>query len=164
MGFLRQEYLKVSISRSVVPNSLWPHGLQPTKLLCPLDFPGKDTGVDCHFFLQGIFPTQGSNPHFLHCRQIIYQLSYKGRVGCYFVLQGIFLTQGSNPDLLHCRWILYHLSHQEALTNGKDNINISVVKTSSSVSMVKVNLKCSTTKQLKLKEGWWDLFWPSWFQ
>ena len=73
--------------------------------------------------------------------------------GCLFLLQGIFLTQGSNPDLLHCRWILYHLSHQEALTNGKDNINISVVKTSSSVSMVKVNQKCSTTKQLKLKEG-----------
>ena len=67
-----------SVSRSVVPESLWPHGLQPSRLLCPWDFPGKDTGVGCHFFLQGIFPIQGSNLGLLHCRQILYQLSYKG--------------------------------------------------------------------------------------
>ena len=41
---------------------LWPHGLQPTRLLCPWDFPGKSTGVGCHFLLQEIFPTQGLNP------------------------------------------------------------------------------------------------------
>ena len=68
--------LSVSVSRSVVPDSLRPHGLQPTRLLCPWDFPG--TGVGCHFLLQGIFPTQGSNPGILHCRQILYWLSYKG--------------------------------------------------------------------------------------
>ena len=33
------------------------------------DSPGKNTGVGCHFLLQGIFPTQGSNPGLLHCRQ-----------------------------------------------------------------------------------------------
>ena len=33
----------------------------PARLLCPWDSPGMDTGVGCHFFLQGIFPTQGSN-------------------------------------------------------------------------------------------------------
>ena len=32
----------------------------------------------CHFLLQGIFPTQGSNPDLLYCRQILYQLSYQG--------------------------------------------------------------------------------------
>ena len=37
-------------------------GLQPTRFLCPWDFPGKNTGVGCHFILQGIFPTQGLNP------------------------------------------------------------------------------------------------------
>ena len=42
---------RVSVSRSVEPDSLWPHGLQPTRLLCPWDFPGKDTGVGCHFLL-----------------------------------------------------------------------------------------------------------------
>ena len=35
-------------------------------LLCSWDFPGKNTGVGCHFLLQGIFLTQGSNPHLLH--------------------------------------------------------------------------------------------------
>ena len=34
-------------------------------LLCPWDYPGKNTGVGFHFLLQGIFPTQGSNPHLL---------------------------------------------------------------------------------------------------
>ena len=67
----------VCVSRSVVPNSLQPHGLQSTMFLCPWDFPGKDTEVGCHFLLQGIFPTQGSNPGLLHCRQILYQLNYK---------------------------------------------------------------------------------------
>ena len=54
------------------PTLLQPHGLQPSKFLCPWDFPGKNTGVCCHFLLQGIFLTQGSNPHLLHCRQILY--------------------------------------------------------------------------------------------
>ena len=38
------------------------NGLQPTRLLCPWGFPSKNTGVGCHFLLQGIFTTQGSNP------------------------------------------------------------------------------------------------------
>ena len=41
------------------------HALQPTRLLCPWDSPGKNTGVGCHALLQGIFPTQGSNPALL---------------------------------------------------------------------------------------------------
>ena len=45
--------------------------------LCPWDFPGKKTGVICHFLLQGIFPTQGLNLGLLHCRQILYWLSYQ---------------------------------------------------------------------------------------
>ena len=49
-----------------------------SSVLSPWDFPGKDTGVGCHFLLQGIFSTQGSNPGFLHCRQILYRLSYRG--------------------------------------------------------------------------------------
>ena len=38
----------------------------PTRLFCPWDFPGKNTGVGCHLLLQGIFPTQGSNPRLLY--------------------------------------------------------------------------------------------------
>ena len=50
-----------------------------TNLLHPLDFLGKSTGVGCHFLLQGIFPTQGSNPGLQHCRQTLYCLSHQGK-------------------------------------------------------------------------------------
>jgi len=66
-----------SSSRSVVSNSLWPYGLWPTRLLCPWDSPAKNTGVDCYSLLQKIFPTQGSNSGLLHCKQILYCLSYR---------------------------------------------------------------------------------------
>ena len=42
------------------------HGLQPSRLLCPWNFPGKNTGADCHFLLQGLFPSQGWNPRLQH--------------------------------------------------------------------------------------------------
>ena len=38
----------------------------PTRLLCPWDSPGQNTGVGCHTLLRGIIPTQGSNPCLLH--------------------------------------------------------------------------------------------------
>ena len=60
------------LSRSVESNSLPPHELYPTRLLCPWASPGKNTGGGCHAFLQGIFLTQGSNPGLLHCRRIPY--------------------------------------------------------------------------------------------
>ena len=59
-------------------NSLQPHGLWHSRLLCPWDFAGKNTGVGCHFLLQGIFPTQGLNLGLHHCRQIPYCLSHQG--------------------------------------------------------------------------------------
>ena len=55
MGFSRQEY--------------WSRVLLPSP---------KNTGVGCQFLLQGIFPLRGSNPGLLHCRQILYCLSYQG--------------------------------------------------------------------------------------
>ena len=64
LGFSRQEHWsglpfpspmceseKWKWSRLVMSNSLRPHGLQPTRLLCPWDFPGKSTGVVCHCLL-----------------------------------------------------------------------------------------------------------------
>ena len=59
-------------------DSLRPHGLQPASLLCPWDFPGKNTGVGCHSHLQEIFPIQGSNLSLLHCRQVLYHLNHQG--------------------------------------------------------------------------------------
>ena len=58
--------LSMCVSCSVVSDSL-----QPTSLLCPWNSTGKNTGMSCHFLLQGIFPTQGlmwPNPH---CRQML---------------------------------------------------------------------------------------------
>ena len=46
--------------------------------LGPWNSPGQDTGVGSFSLLQGIFPTQRSNPGLPHCRQILYQLSHKG--------------------------------------------------------------------------------------
>ena len=57
------------------------NSLQPTRLLCPWDFSGKNTGGGCHFLLQGTFLTQGSNPHLqclLRCRNILYPLNHQG--------------------------------------------------------------------------------------
>ena len=57
--------------QSVMSDSLQSHGPQPTRLLCLRNSPGKNTGAGCHFLLQGIFLTQGSNPGLLHCRWIL---------------------------------------------------------------------------------------------
>ena len=62
-----------SESCSVVSDSLQPHGLDS-----PWNSPGQNTGVGNLSLLQGIFPTQGLKPGLPHCRQILYQLSYKG--------------------------------------------------------------------------------------
>ena len=59
-------------------DSAQPHTRQPTRLPCPWDSPGKNTGVGCHFLLQRIFPTQGLNPGLLYCRQTLYHLSHQG--------------------------------------------------------------------------------------
>ena len=60
------QFSSVQFSCSVVSNSLRHHRLE-----------GKNTGEGSHSLLQGIFPTQGSNPDLLHCRQILYHLSHR---------------------------------------------------------------------------------------
>ena len=62
-----------SESHSVVSDSLRPYGLYS-----PWNSPGQNTGVGSPSLLQGIFPTQGSNPCLPHCRGILYQLRHKG--------------------------------------------------------------------------------------
>ena len=70
----RGDYFILSFEWNMdVKGSLWPHGL-----CSPWDSPGQNTGVGSHSLLQGIFPTQGSNPGLPHCRQILYQLSHQG--------------------------------------------------------------------------------------
>ena len=61
------------MSDSFRPSRLW-----PTRLLCPWDAPGRNTGLGCHALLQGTFPIQGLNPGFPHRRWILYLLSQQG--------------------------------------------------------------------------------------
>ena len=65
-------FLMVSESRSIVSDSLQLHGLYS-----PWNFPGQNTGMGNLSLLQGIFPTQESNWGLLHCKWILYRLSYK---------------------------------------------------------------------------------------
>ena len=75
-------------SHYVVSESLWPLGLRPVRLLCPWDFPGKNTGGGCHFLLQGIFLTQGSNPSLLHWQADFLPRSHLGSLSTLIIKQG----------------------------------------------------------------------------
>ena len=70
------------LSRSAVSNSLRPHGLKepssPLGYSVHGDSPSQNTGMGCHALLQGIFPTQASNPDFPYCRWILNHLSHQG--------------------------------------------------------------------------------------
>ena len=66
-------YICIFLSRSVTSDSLWPY-----RLYNPWNSPGQNTEVGSLSLLQGIFPTQGSNPGLLHCTQVLYQLSHQG--------------------------------------------------------------------------------------
>ena len=66
------------MTRSVMSDSLRPHGLYPARLLWPWNSPGKKTGVGWHSLLQGIFLTQGLTQVSCIGRQILYPLSHKG--------------------------------------------------------------------------------------
>ena len=125
-----QKNPSVFVSHSVVSDFFWPHGL--VRLLCPWNSPGKNTGVGCHSLLEGIFPTQGSNPGLLHCRQILYHLSYQGSPLYVYVQSSIFHNTQKIEAIqmfikgLTDKWDMVYLydgilfSHEE-----KQNTNIS---------------------------------------
>ena len=87
-------------------DSLRPHGLQPARLLCPWDSPGRNIGVGCHALLQGIVPTQGWKPGLLHCRQIVYHLSHQripGNKSVNYQRAGCILQNKNDfRDIFHC--------------------------------------------------------------
>ena len=104
------------------PTLLQPLGLYPTRLLHPQDSPGKDTRVSCQTLLQGIFPTQGSNPGLLcplHCRWILYHWAtrkkHKTMMRGYFIPVRIVIIKkstnnkcwrrcGEKETFVHCEW------------------------------------------------------------
>ena len=106
--------------------------LQPRELYSPWNSPGQNTRVSSLSLLQGISPTQGSNPGLPHCtRTQPSELSGKPKntgVGSLSLFQGIFPTQESNQGLLHCRQILYQLSYQGSPNPVNLKINITADK------------------------------------
>ena len=69
-----------SLSHVQLFSTLWTIA---SRLFCPRDSPGKNTGVGCHALCPEIFPTQGLNLGLLHCRQILDHLSHQGSPGKY---------------------------------------------------------------------------------
>ena len=111
-----------SVSHSVVSDSLWPRGLWPARLLRPWDSPGKSTGVDCHSLLQGIFPTQGSNPGHLNCRQILYRLSYRKDQVAFSSAQSL-----SRVRLFATPWIAAHQASL-SITNSRSSLRLKSIE------------------------------------
>ena len=74
--------------------------------------PGKNTGMSCHFLFQGIFLTQRLNPGLLHCRQFLYQLSYKGNP-----LSSSLIS--TTPSLLAFYFSILECTH---LKNNQNNL------------------------------------------
>ena len=89
--------------------------LQFPKILCSWDFLGKNTLVGCHFFLQGIFPTQESNLHLLNWRVDSLPLSHQGSPILYRLLKSVSVNTTS-----YCYWILIHLFLSVASDFRKD--------------------------------------------
>ena len=100
-----------SESCSLVSDSLWPHGLYSTR-----NSPGQNTGVGSLSLLQGIFPTQRSNPSLLHCRQILYQLSHKGSPSLSWILH--LLSFDSSYYILYMVLTFTALSSQTTLCSS----------------------------------------------
>ena len=105
------------LSHSVLCNSLQPHILYPTRLLCSWGFSRQEccVGLPCpppgdlpNPRIESTFPT-------LWVNSLTSEPPGKPKntgVGSLSLLQGIFPTQGSNTDLPHCRWTLDRLSHK----------------------------------------------------
>ena len=79
------------------PTLLPPHRLQSTRLLSPWDFPGRTTGVGCHFLLQGIFSNQGLKLHLLQWQAYSFLLNHPGSPYMY-----LFFSSNSCPSCSCC--------------------------------------------------------------
>ena len=110
-------------------NSLRPHRLWPTMLLCPQNFSSKKNGVGCHSLFQGIFSIQGSNPHFLcllHWQMGSLPLGPPGKpswsiVDLYYFSFRCIEHESVTHTHTHTSistpfWILFHIGHQGVLS------------------------------------------------
>ena len=117
---------------SVVSGSVQHYRLQPARLLCAWDSPGKNTGVGCHALLQGIFPTQGSNPrclHLLYRRKILYPLSHRVSVmsvssSCIHKCSQLETTRISTNRWINKLWYSYMIECYSAIKRNELIIQI----------------------------------------
>ena len=103
------------LSHSVVSDSLQPHGLWPTRLLCPWGFSRQEywSGLPCP--PSGIFPTQGSNPSLPHCRWILYQLIHKGSLNNHIswmhnIFKLFYLPLNGVTNIIYYLWSIISFS------------------------------------------------------
>ena len=104
------------LSRSVVSDSLWPHGLQPTRFLCPWGFSRQEywSGIVMPSSRGSSQPRDWTQVSRIAGGSFTIWATRKPKsagVGSLSLLPGIFLTQEVNWGLLHCRWVLYQLSY-----------------------------------------------------
>ena len=94
---LKKSKVKVKVAQSCP--TLW------DPMDCPWNSPGQNPGVGSLSLLQGIFPTQGSNPGLPHCRQILYQLSHsEAHLGCFQIL-AVMRKAAVNVRVQACRFL-----------------------------------------------------------
>ena len=120
------------LSHPVMSDSFQPYRLQPAEFLCPWKSPGENSGVSSLSLLQGIFLTQKLNQGLLHCRQILYQLSYQYsqlKMCCavlsHSVMSDSLRAHGLQPARLLCPW---GFSRQECWSGVPYNVLVSIVQ------------------------------------
>ena len=120
-------------------DSLWPHGLYS-----PWNFPGQNIRVDNLSFLQGNFPTQGSNPCLPHSRWILYQLSHKGSLCILIRYHQFTMINKSYPWM----YLTFNIQvWQKPECNGEEKKFFPFFF--SSDKSVKLHLRCSLRKGVK---------------
>ena len=92
--WIHEAVMKESESES---HSVMSDPLQPHELYSPWNLPDQNTGVGSHSLLQGICPTQGSNPGLPHCRQMLYHLSHRGSPRILEWVAFLFSIESSQP-------------------------------------------------------------------
>ena len=111
----------------------WNKSNRERQVLCDIissvhgESPGKNSGVGCHALLQGVFPTQGSNPDLPHCRWILNHLSHQGSPSMYMYFQCVY-------NLYMC---VYNYLYNEILLSHKKEWSFAFFQQCGWISQIK---------------------------
>ena len=127
------------LNHSVISNSLWPHGLQPARLLCPWRFSRQEywSGLPCPPL--GDLPNPGIEPRSfaLQADSLPSEPPWKPKDTAMGIpSQGVFLTQELNWAFMHCSWILYQLSSQGWMKHKLESRSPGEISTTSDMQMI----------------------------